>query len=234
MPRSAAEADVRPPPLVSGDHLTRSEFERRYDAMPALKKAELIEGVVIVGSPLKDEHGRHDNLISVWLGSYAIHTPGVKASSNPTVRLDEDNEPQPDQVLRLLPEGGGRSRVDEDGHLAGAPELVVEVALSSASQDLHRKKEVYRRHGVLEYLVVVLDPPGVRWFRAEAGSFVEAALGRVLRSQVFPGLWLDARALLAEDGARVARTLERGLASKDHAAFRRDLRARMRQARRPR
>ena len=39
-------------PLEHGDHLTREEFERRYEAMPHVRKAELIEGVVYMPSPV--------------------------------------------------------------------------------------------------------------------------------------------------------------------------------------
>jgi Uma2 family endonuclease len=217
-------------PLVSGDRLTRVEFERRYDAMPGVKKAELIEGVVYVSSPLRLDHGECDGLVAHWLGAYALRTPGVKSASNATDRLDEDNEPQPDQLLRLLPEAGGQSRVDDDGYLSGGPELVVEVALSSASYDLHQKKEVYRRHGVREYVVIVLAPRTVRWFRNDAGTFVETPRGRdgLHRSSAFPGLWLDGRALLAGDTTRVMKALDRGLASPEHASLVRALRAKLR------
>lgn len=90
------------PPLESGDRLSRQEFERRYTAMPKLKKAELIEGVVYVASPLRFEsHAEpHGNLIG-WLWTYQIATPGVRLGIDPTVRLDQDNEPQPDRVLLI-------------------------------------------------------------------------------------------------------------------------------------
>src|SRR5687767_3807380 len=59
------------PPLNSGDHLSRAEFERRYQAHPEIKKAELIEGVVYLPSPVRhDQHGHpHFNIIT-WLGLY--------------------------------------------------------------------------------------------------------------------------------------------------------------------
>jgi len=46
IPPVATGSRPRVLPLEPGDHLTREEFERRYDATPGLKKAELIEGVV--------------------------------------------------------------------------------------------------------------------------------------------------------------------------------------------
>src|SRR5271165_685729 len=100
------------PTLNEGDHLTREEFERRYDAMPHLKKAELIEGVVYIPSPVR--HRRHSQphfrLIG-WLGTYEGATPGVLGGDNGTVRLDLDNEPQPDAFLLIDPTRGGQCRI---------------------------------------------------------------------------------------------------------------------------
>src|SRR5262250_2667499 len=102
LPTKAAAVVQRIPPLENGDRLTRPEFERRYEAMPHLKKAELIEGVVYVPSPVRYEgHGRQHSAILTWLGVYMASTPGVGAGDNTTVRLDLDNEPQPDALLRL-------------------------------------------------------------------------------------------------------------------------------------
>ncbi|MDR5639075.1 Uma2 family endonuclease, partial [Thermosynechococcus sp. PP42] len=146
------EHPVQLPPLESGDRLTRDEFERRYAAMPQLKKAELIEGIVYVASPLRyRSHGQPHLFLITWLGTYCAATPGVEAADAPTIRLDADNEPQPDAILRLS--HGGRSRITADDYIEGAPELVVEIAASSAAYDLHDKLRVYRRNGVQEYLV---------------------------------------------------------------------------------
>ena len=129
----------RIPELQAGDHLTRLEFERRYSAMPEVKKAELIEGVVYMPSPVSHEdHSRPHSMLATWLGTYWYATPGTDAGTTPTVRLDLENEPQPDALLRILPQSGGRSR-DENKYIAGPPELVVEVAASSVSYDLHEK-----------------------------------------------------------------------------------------------
>jgi Uma2 family endonuclease len=145
---------IATPPLEAGDHLTRCEFERRYEAMPEMKKAELIEGVVHMPSPVRlQSHAEPHASIMAWLGVYRASTPGVRLADNATVRLDLDNEPQPDALLRLEPAAGGRSRVSEDDYLESAPELVVEIASSSASYDLHEKLRVYRRNGVQEYVV---------------------------------------------------------------------------------
>ena len=166
------------PPLENGDVLTRAEFERRYEAMPHLKKAELIEGVVYVPSPVRHRyHGhQHTHLIS-WLGQYEAHTPGVEASDNVTVRLDLDNEPQPDALLFIDPACGGHALIDAEGYIEGAPELVAEVASSSASYDLHAKLRVYRRNGVREYLVWRVLDREIDWFVLRAGQYERVLSG---------------------------------------------------------
>ena len=141
----------RIPPLESGDRLTRHEFERRYTAMPHIKKAELIEGVVYLASPLRfRSHGQPHGDLIIWLGNYKVSTPGVELADNTTVRLDLDNEPQPDVVLLIDERLGGQARISDDDYIEGAPELVAEVAASSAAKDLHDKKRAYWRNGVQE------------------------------------------------------------------------------------
>lgn len=210
------------PFLESGDRLSRAEFERRYQAMPYLKKAELIEGVVYVASPLRFEsHAEpHSNLIT-WLVTYKSATPGVRVGDNPTVRLDLDNEPQPDAVLLIDESAGGQTRISEDDYVEGAPELVVEIAASSASIDLNDKKRVYRRNGVLEYIVWRVLERQVDWFRLEAEEYVklESDSAGVLKSQIFPGLWLAVDPLIADDMARVLAVLQEGIQSPAHRAF---------------
>ncbi len=208
------------PPLENGDRLTRAEFERRYEAMPGLKKAELVEGVVYVPSPVRYiQHGRLSSDIEIWLGTYRIATSGVDTAGSTTLRLDLDNEPQPDILLRI--EQGGRSSVDEDGYLVGPPELVFEVAASSASYDLHDKLRAYRRNGVQEYVVWRVLNGALDWLVLREGSYerLEPDEGGVLKSEVFPGLWLNVEALLARDMTAVIATLNDGLASPEHAAF---------------
>ncbi len=136
------------PPLQNGDRLMRYEFERRYRAMPHLKKAELIEGVVYMSSPVRHQsHGRPHAQIMGWLAAYYAAVPGLDLSDNSTVRLDMDNEVQPDALLRLEAEVGGQSRIGDDDYLEGTPELIVEIAASRATYDLHDKLHVYRRSG---------------------------------------------------------------------------------------
>ncbi len=225
---------VTPQALENGAQLTRTEFERLYEATPEHVRAELIDGVVYMASPTQDLHAAFHALITVWLGNYALATAGCETRVTPTLRLDELDEPEPDALLRLLPESGGRSRVDPELYLSGSLELVAEIANSSASRDLHKKKDCYLRHGILEYVVVVAHPGEVRWFARESNGFVLLAPDSkgVIRSRVYPGLWLDTRGLLAMDGVKVHATLERGLASKAHGAFVKDLAARRRAGRR--
>jgi Uma2 family endonuclease len=207
-------------PLESGDRLTRDEFERRYAAMPKLKKAELIEGVVYLASPVRvKKHGQpHCDLIT-WLGTYRALTPGVMACDNTTVRLDADNEPQPDILLRI--DEGGRSRISADDYIEGPPELLVEIAASSASYDLHDKKHVYRRNGVQEYIVWQASPPSIVWFALQASEYVVLTpdTSGIIRSQVFPGLWLNVEALVSGNLAQVLETLKDGIKDSAHQAF---------------
>src|SRR5262252_874759 len=188
------------PRLCAGDRLSREEFERRYNAMPECKKAELVEGVVYMPSPVStSRHGEPHAMLMTWLGHYVAATPGVRCADNATVRLDLDNEPQPDGLLRRLPEHGGRAHLSAEGYVEGPPELVVEVAASSASYDLHDKLRAYRRNGVPEYLVWRTDDAAVDWFVLRAGVYERLPAGAdgVLRSPLFAGLWLDVPALLA-------------------------------------
>lgn len=207
------------PPLENGDRLTRHEFERRYHAMPYLKKAELIEGVVYVASPLRFEsHGKPHFQIITWLGVYSAATPGVDGGDNATIRLDLDNEPQPDALLRIE---SGQSRISDDDYVEGAPELIVEVAATSASYDLHDKLRVYRRNRVQEYLVWQIYDNRLNWFRLREGDYVtlEPDAAGVVRSEVFPGLWLAVTAMLDGDLAGVLATLQQGLNTPEHADF---------------
>ncbi|WP_199247476.1 Uma2 family endonuclease [[Phormidium] sp. ETS-05] len=215
-----------PPPLENGDMLSRSEFERRYTAMPHLKKAELIAGIVYISSPVpfKTHAEPHANLIG-WLGNYKIATPGVLLGDKPTVRLDVDNEPQPDAVLLIDREFGGQSYLSDDGYIGGAPEMVAEIAASSASIDLRDKKRVYRRNGVKEYIVWQVMEQRLDWFSWQNGEYISLTPDEsgIIRSTVFPGLWLSVTALLAGDMLQVMATLQTGMASSEYQHFLEDL-----------
>lgn len=207
--------------LQNGDHLRSQEFLRRYEGMPEIKKAELIEGVVYMGSPVSANHGEPDGLIHTWLGTYSAHTMGVKFFPNTTVILDTDNAPQPDACLCLQPNRGGRTRVNPKGYLTGAPELVAEIAVSSSSIDLNDKLDAYARNGVNEYLVWCTVEHHFDWFVIENENYVPLrpdARG-MLHSRTFPGLVLDPSALLALNAPRVLAVLRRGLASAAHKTF---------------
>ena len=215
---SAADAI---PPLENGDHLSRPEFERRFEATPGLKKAELIEGIVYMPPPVStDSHGRpHFDLITV-LGTFRAATPGLEGGDNSSVRLDLDNMPQPDVCLFLTPAAGGQSKIDADGYLNGAPEFVAEIAASTASYDLHEKLRVYRRNGVREYVVWRTFDGAVDYFVWKDAEYQRLApTDAVYRSQTLPGLWLDFAALLAGDLAAALRKMQEGIASPEHAAF---------------
>ncbi len=210
------------PPLENGDRLTRLEFERRYVAMPSLKKAELIEGVVYVPSPVRvKNHGTPHGQIMGWVGVYCAATPGIECADNTTLRLDTDNEPQPDVALWLPEAAGGRARVSEDDYLEGAPEMIVEVASSSAAYDLHDKLNAYRRNGVEEYVVWRVYDRQIDWFALEAERYTRISpdADGILQSCGFPGLRLCVPAVLDGDLARVLAELQIGLASEEHAAF---------------
>lgn len=213
----SSNQSIRIPPLESGDRLSRHEFEHRYQAMPV--KAELIEGVVCIASPTCFRiHAQPHSYLVGWLGTYQVATPKVELGANPTVRLDLDNEVQPDAVLLIA---GGRSHESEDDYIEGAPELVVEVAASSAANDLHDKKKVYRRTGVQEYIVWQTFENKLDWFSLQQGEYVPlvADTEGVVQSHVFPGLWLAVTALLAGDMAKVLAVLQMGLNSSQHKAF---------------
>jgi len=216
-----AVVEPRTPPLEAGDHLDQTTFHERYKAMPPGFRAELIEGIVIVPSPLKPEHGEYHALVMAWLGHYWIATSGTRVRDNATAILSDASEPQPDAALIIDPDCGGQTGYSEDGYATGAPELIVEVASSSESMDLNAKRRDYERAGVLEYVVVVLRHRMIRWFALQDGLYQEVAMpdNGVFASNTFPGLWLAAEALLQLDGPAVIATLNQGLATPAHEVF---------------
>ena len=208
------------PPLVAGQRLDRATFHERYEAMPPKTRAELIGGIVHMPSPLSLDHGDENSPVVYWLMHYQCFTRGVKTTINASTFLDDQAEPQPDVSLRILHEFGGQTHYEGD-YLGGAPELIVEIARSSKKIDLGDKLKDYERAGVLEYLVYTLDPDEVYWFARREDRFVRQSPGAdgCYRSEAYPGLWLDPVALLAEDLHGLMTTLERGLATPEHAAF---------------
>jgi Uma2 family endonuclease len=220
--KADTQGNGRIPLLENGDRLTRAECERRYEAMPGLKKAELIEGVVYMPSPVRQKgHGRPHGYLMAWLVNYEANTPGVSSGANSTTRLDLDNEPQPDGLLIIESECGGQSRISEDDYVEGAPELVAEVAASSVSYDLGPKLKAYRRNGVREYVVWRVLDRAVDWFVLRNEQFEPMLPGAdgILRSSVFPGLWLDPAALVRGDLTAAFDALRQGLESDAHKEF---------------
>lgn len=208
--------------LEAGDRLSRDEFEARYARLPHVKKAELIEGIVYMPSPVRArKHAQPHILLGTWLETYASETPGVECFADATVRLDLDNEPQPDLALIKLAAKGGQARISSDDYIEGAPELVVEIVGSTRSYDLHQKKGAYRRNGVREYLAWITEEQRVLWWELRDGEYREIAVTNQgqLRSGVFPGLWLDTAAVLRGDMKAVLEALRRGLESREHDMF---------------
>jgi Uma2 family endonuclease len=219
--KSANEKMSAVPQLLNGDHLTVSEFERRYEAMADVKNAELIEGIVVMPSSVRYFHAAAHASLADHLKSYERKTPGLEASINPSLRLDRMNEYQPDALLRIKSGFLGRSKIGADGLLEGSPEFVAEIASSSAGYDFHEKKFVYQRSLVPEYFVWQVMDAQIHWFALESGEYVEMKPqgDGAIHSKILPGLWLDVRALLRGDETKATRTLERGLKSTEHTAF---------------
>jgi Uma2 family endonuclease len=213
-------AVLAPPRLVEGQRLDQPEFHRRYEAMPGETRAELIDGVVFMPSPVGPEHGRAHVPALVWLSYYEENTPGVEVLDNTSTVLGPRSEPQPDAQLRILAEFGGRTEMHRR-FVRGVPELLVEVAHATRYTDLGPKLDDYERAGVHEYIVRALEPDEVLWHVWENGRFRAVApdADGLYRSHVFPGLWLDPAALLTRDTRRLRAVLDQGLATPEHAAF---------------
>lgn len=209
------------PPLNAGDHLSRAEFERRYQAMAHVKKAELVEGVVYMPSPVYAQHGEPHAIVMGWLLTYAAATPGVRLMDNTSLRIDPRSEVQPDAMLLLSEAQGGKCQITADGFIKGSPEFIAEVASSSASYDMHSKLRVYQRNGVQEYLVLLAYEQRIVWHALDAGKYVRLQPGEdgTLRSQVFPGLWLHLEKFWANHVSGLLDVLQEGLRSPEHAEF---------------
>jgi hypothetical protein len=214
--------DLVVPPLRHGDRLTRAEFERRYEAMPHIKKAELIEGVVYMPSPVRaKQHGEpHGDLVAL-LWNYRHATPGIRGGVTSTVRMDLNNEPQPDGMLYIDPVCGGQAQIDDDGYVVGAPELAAEISASTVAVDLDKKRIVYRRNKVQEYMIWRVLQHALDWFILQGEEYVAltADADGISRSRILPGLWIDVAALLGGDFIRVHAVLQDGLQSPEHAEF---------------
>jgi Uma2 family endonuclease len=211
---------AQPLPFEAGDRMCRDEFLSRWEETPDLKRAELIDGVVYLPSPVSVEHGDKEILLLLWAGTYASRLGSVQALSNTTWMM-EDSSPQPDVALRIRPEFGGQSR-NVDKFAGGAPEFAAEVTRSTRSYDLGPKLQLYERAGVREYLAALLEEQRLEWRVLREGRYelFQPDTAGIFRSTVFPGLWLDEAAFWANDTPAVLRVLEQGMSSPEFAAFR--------------
>lgn len=228
LPTAQTDPARRDPPLRNGDRLTRPEFERRYRVTPNVNKAELIEGVVYMPSPVRfGSHSSPHWILNGVMAYYVAKTPGLPAGGdNGTVRLDNDNEPQPDLFLLLPPHLGGKAKVDEDDYISGPPALIAEIAASSTSIDLHHKKQAYARNGVGEYIVWRVEDSAVDHFLlTDRGFELQSPVEGRLQAKLFPGLWIDVAALLKGDLPALLSAVDRGVATPEHADFVSRLRA---------
>ncbi|HET6384914.1 MAG TPA: Uma2 family endonuclease [Armatimonadota bacterium] len=205
------------PALYEGQRIDQSTFHRLYKATQEGFRAELIGGIVHIMSPAGEEHSGSHGEVSGWLLVFKAASPGVRAHVTPTVILGLSDEPEPDACLRILPSHGGMTRIEE-GCIAGPPELVVEVGVSSAKLDLNRKKSRYEALGVQEYVVVAPTRGQLHWFLLQNGRYetIPSDEDGILRSRIFPGLWLDPAALLTGNTARVLQVLQQGVDSEEH------------------
>lgn len=187
--------------------------------MPALRFAELIDGVVYLPSPVSIEHGRAGHLLQLWADRYASRAEVAEVLANVTWLMLE-SAPQPDITVRLRPEYGRQSR-DEGKYPAGAPEFVAEVSRSTRSYDLGPKLALYARAGVKEYLAVLLEEQRFEWraLREHGYELIAPDSAGIRCSEVFPGLWLDEVAFWNNDIQGVLAVLERGLHSGEFSEY---------------
>jgi Uma2 family endonuclease len=205
----------RLPHLQTGDHLSRPEFERRYAAMPHTR-AELIEGVVYMASPLYVSHGIPHARIIGWLMTYCAYTPDVELCDNTSLRLDMHNEVQPDAMM-FFTHAGGRSRMSSEGYVEGSPELIVEIASSSAAYDMYEKRVIYQRCGVQEYIIWLVSEQRIVWLTLRDGVYEEVRPDGegIIRSGIFPGLDLDVPAMVRGELARVLALVQGAISSSE-------------------
>lgn len=210
------------PFLHDGDRLTMEEFERRWDAMPNLKHAELIEGQVYMNAAALrwDWHSEPHGLLVSVMTHYARVTDGVLFGSDPSVRMNPSSMPQPDAVLRVSEKIGGLSQIQK-GYVVGRPEFVIEVSGSTDRHDLGAKKTLYLNTGVPEYLNWSVPDEQIVLFRLQSSSYEKVAEDHtgILKSLILPGLWFDPAALIRGDRPRIYEVMDMGIASPEHKEF---------------
>lgn len=214
--------EERIPFLENGDCLDGEEFLRRWEAMPEVKQAELVEGVVFINAAVRfRSHGTPASAVVAWLQFYVAETPGLECGVEATVALDHSNLVQPDVCLLVSPEANGNCSLNEHGILEGSPELIVEISASSANRDLHQKKEVYEKLGVAEYIVWDVEKKEIIWFMNLPEGFLRQSPDKngLLRSRVFPGLQLRSEDLLNRDLKALQGIVQTGVKSAEHEKF---------------
>jgi Uma2 family endonuclease len=220
----SAERRIRPVSKIStlhnGDSLDQKTFHKLYEQTPEGFHAQLIGGIVYVASPVHFPHSNPDGLIQSWLWAYQAETPGIGVINKTTTILGATSEPEPDGGLFILPTHGGHCTTGGKT-LKGAPELLIEVANSSAAIDLNQKKRDYETYGVQEYLVVLAEEQAVIWWQLVDGVYQEipASSDGYFYSVIFPGLWLDAAGLFETTNKKLIKALAKGVESSEHAAF---------------
>jgi hypothetical protein len=210
---------IQSPLLWANDRMSLDEFLARWEQMPDLKFAELIDGVVYMPSPVSREHMLLDSRLQSLCGFYCLKTPGTQCGTNGTWLMAASSAPQPDCSINIAPEYGGRSGTKRD-YAAGVPEFVAEICRSSRAYDLGPKLALYQSAGVDEYVAILLEERRIEWRVLVDGSYVLMTDDQgVYRSRVLPGLWIDANAFWNDDSAALLQVLERGLASQEHGDF---------------
>lgn len=205
--------------LQTGMRINRERFHTLYEQTPEDFRAELIGGVVYVRGRVRVAHGHMCVVLGSVIHSYGVDTPGVEALLHVTLLLGDDSEPEPDILLRVLPEFGGQCQNTADDYVAGPPELIAEIAYCEGDIDLQAKHHDYSRYGVREYVVVTLEEKKIRWFDLPADRELEPDADGILRVRSFPGLWINCPALFQGDAEQLKTTLDSGLATPEHAAF---------------
>jgi Uma2 family endonuclease len=171
------------------ERMTAEEFFR---GAPEDRKAELIDGVMIMPSPPFDPHERLQNFLLTLLRVYVeeLELGEVRGSRTP-VELGIDQVPEPD-VLFVAKQ---RAHIIQNKGILGAPDLVIEIlSAGTAHRDRGRKFRAYERAGVGElWLIDPYGPTGTKFYHLRNGRFslVRPDKNGILRSAVVSGFWIN-------------------------------------------
>jgi Uma2 family endonuclease len=162
-----------------------------YFELPDEPRCELLSGRLLVTPAPSFRHQEIVLALGAHFAAYARRQGGRAAVAPVDVALSEHSIVQPD-VVYIAPE---RASIVAR-HVAGAPDLVVEVlSPGTARRDLGEKLKLYAEAGVAEYWIV--DPAG-RTFEFLAnrdGAFLlRLPEQAVYRSAALPALELDVEA----------------------------------------